>query len=128
MELLVVLVILGLLASIVGPAVLNQVSGSKSKTAALQIEEYAAALDLYYLEVGRYPTTQEGLEALIEQPGSARFWNGPYLQKKTIREDPWGAPYEYRSPGQNGEYDLYSYGSDGRAGGSGDAADINSWE
>ncbi len=128
LELLVVLVILGLLASLVGPQVLKQVGTSKSKAAALQIEEFATALDLFHLEVGRYPTTQEGLEALVNKPGGARFWNGPYLAKKVVRDDPWGNPFEYRSPGQNGPYDLYSLGADGRVGGDGDDADVVSWE
>ena len=128
LELLVVLVILGLLASLVGPQVLKQVGSSKAKTAALQIEEFSTALDLFHLEVGRYPTSQEGLEALVERPANVRFWNGPYLAKKVIRDDPWGNSYQYRAPGQNGPYDLYSYGADGREGGSGEDADIVSWE
>lgn len=128
LELLVVLIILGLLASLVGPQVLKHVGSSKVKTAALQIEEFGSALDLFKLEVGRYPTSQEGLDALISKPSNARFWNGPYLKKKVVREDPWGNPYEYRSPGQFGEYDLYSMGADGREGGDGDNADVVSWE
>lgn len=128
LEILVVLVILGLLASLVGPQVLKQVGSSKGKTAALQIQEFASGLDLFHLEVGRYPTTQEGLEALVTKPGNARFWNGPYLAKKVIRDDPWGNPYEYKSPGDHGAYDLYSLGADGREGGDGEDADIVSWE
>lgn len=128
LELLVVLVILGLLASLVGPQVLKQVGGSKSKAAALQIEEFGTALDLFHLEVGRYPSSQEGLEALIQKPGNARFWNGPYLKKKVIRQDPWGNGYSYRSPGENGDYDLYSLGADNRDGGEGEDADVVSWE
>ena len=126
-ELLVVLVILGLLAGLVGPQVLRQLGGSKTKAAALQIEEFGTGLDLFHLEVGRYPTTQEGLEALIEKPGNARFWNGPYLSKKVIRDDPWGNPYQYHMPGRHGPYDLYSYGADGKEGGSGEDEDIVSW-
>ncbi len=128
LELLVVLVILGLLASLVGPQVLKQVGGSKSKAAALQIAEFGTALDLFSLEVGRYPTSQEGLEALIQKPGNVRFWNGPYLKKKVIRTDPWGNDYIYRSPGDHGDYDLYSLGADNRDGGEGDDADVVSWE
>lgn len=128
LELLVVLVILGLLASLVGPQVLKQVGGSKSKAAALQIAEFGTALDLFSLEVGRYPTTQEGLEALIQKPGNVRFWNGPYLKKKVIRMDPWGNDYIYRAPGDHGDYDLYSLGADNRDGGEGDDADVVSWE
>ena len=128
LELLVVLVILGLLASLVGPQVIKQIGGSKAKTAALQIEEFGTALDLFHLEVGRYPTTSEGLEALIEKPSGARFWNGPYLKKKVVRLDPWGNDYIYRSPGDHGAYDLISLGADNSEGGDGENADIVSWE
>ena len=128
LELLVVLVILGLLASLVGPQVIKQIGGSKIKTAALQIEEFGTALDLFSLEVGRYPGTEEGLEALIEKPSAARFWNGPYLKKKVIRQDPWGNEYIYRSPGEHGAYDLISLGADNSDGGEGESADVVSWE
>ncbi|WP_188749823.1 type II secretion system major pseudopilin GspG [Marinobacterium zhoushanense] len=128
LELLVVLVILGLLASLVGPQVLRHVGTSKTKTAALQIQELGAALDLYRLEVGRYPSTQEGLEALIRQPSGATNWNGPYLSKNVIRQDPWGNDYNYRAPGEHGEYDLYSLGADGREGGEGENSDVSNWE
>lgn len=128
LELLVVLVILGLLASLVGPQVLNQLGSSKTKSAALQIEEYSAALDLYRLEVGRYPTSSEGLEALIRQPSGARNWNGPYLTKKVIRDDPWGYAYLYRSPGEHGDFDLYSLGADNKEGGEGENSDVGSWQ
>lgn len=128
LELLVVLVILGLLASLVGPQVLNQLGGSKSKAAALQIEEYSSALDLYRLEVGRYPSEREGLEALIKKPGNALNWNGPYLKKKVIRQDPWGNDYIYRFPGEHGDFDLYSLGADNREGGEGEDRDLGSWQ
>ncbi|WMC10511.1 type II secretion system major pseudopilin GspG [Oceanimonas pelagia] len=128
LELLVVLVILGLLASLAGPQVLRQLGGSKTKTAALQIKELSTALDLYRLEVGRHPTTAEGLEALISAPAGARGWNGPYLNKKSVPQDPWGNDYQYRSPGQHGEFDLFSLGSDNQQGGSGEAQDVVSWE
>jgi general secretion pathway protein G len=128
LELLVVLVILGLLASLVGPQVLRQLAGSKTKTAQLQIRELGTALDLYRLEVGRYPTTAEGLDALLSAPANARGWNGPYLTKRTIPKDPWGYDYQYRSPGQHGEFDLFSLGSDNREGGTGEAQDVVSWE
>ena len=128
LELLVVLVILGLLASLVGPQVIKQIGGSKVKTAALQIEEFGTALDLFSLEVGRYPKTEEGLQALIEKPSAARFWNGPYLKKKVIRQDPWGNEYIYRSPGEHGAYDLVSLGADSSEGGEGENADVLSWE
>jgi general secretion pathway protein G len=126
-ELLVVLVILGLLAGLVGPRVLNYLGGAKSDTARLQIEELGAGLDLFYLEVGRYPSTDEGLIALVEKPSDVSNWNGPYLKKKTLPNDPWGNEYIYQSPGENGPYDLYSFGMDGTEGGEGDNRDIVSW-
>lgn len=126
-ELLVVLVILGLLAGLVGPQVLRYLGGAKSDTARLQIEELGAGLDLYHLETGRYPNTEEGLAALVEQPVGVSNWNGPYLKKKTLPKDPWGNEYQYRSPGEHGMYDLYSLGQDNQEGGEGEAADIVSW-
>ncbi|TCK08762.1 type II secretion system major pseudopilin GspG [Marinobacterium mangrovicola] len=128
LELLVVLVILGLLASLVGPQVLRHVGSSKTQTAALQIQELGAALDLYRLEVGRYPTTQQGLEALVKQPSGATNWNGPYLSKNVVRQDPWGNDYNYEAPGSHGEYDLYSLGADGQEGGEGENQDVSNWE
>jgi len=126
-ELLVVLVILGLLAGLVGPQVLRYLSSAKSDTALLQIEELGAGLDLYHLEVGRYPTTAEGLMALVEKPMGVNNWNGPYLKKKRIPLDPWGNEYHYQAPGEHGMYDLYSLGNDNMDGGDGDNADIVSW-
>lgn len=126
-ELLVVLVILGLLAGLVGPQVLRYTGSAKSDTAKLQIEELGAGLDLYHLEIGRYPTTQEGLKALTEQPTGISTWNGPYLKKKNIPADPWGNDYHYASPGAQGQYDLYSLGNDNLEGGEGNDADIVSW-
>ena len=126
-ELLVVLVILGLLAGLVGPQVLRYTGSAKSDTARLQIEEFGAALDLYHLEVGRYPNTDEGLKSLIEKPATANVWNGPYLKKKTIPNDPWGNAYHYESPGKNGMYDLFSFGNDNMEGGEGNNADVVSW-
>ncbi len=127
-ELLVVLVILGLLASLVGPQIMKNLGESKSKTAALQIEELATAIDLYKLDVGHYPTTAEGLEALVIAPAGITTWNGPYLRKKIIRQDPWGYDYHYVSPGENGEFDLFSYGADNTKGGVKENKDIVSWE
>ncbi len=127
-ELLVVMVILGLLASLVGPQVMKHIGSSKSKTAQLQIAELSAALDIYRLEVGRYPGTQEGLEALITSPPGAMGWNGPYLKKSVIRLDPWGYEYHYQSPGEHGEFEIFSYGSDNAAGGDKERADLTSWE
>jgi len=126
-ELLVVLVILGLLAGLVGPRVLKYLGGAKSDTAQLQIEEFGAGLDLFHLEVGRYPTTEEGLQALSQQPSGVSNWNGPYLKKKDIPADPWGNPYHYRAPGENGDYDLFSFGADNAAGGEGEDRDLVSW-
>lgn len=127
-ELLVVLVILGLLAGLVGPRVIKHLGESKSKTAILQIEELSSALDLYRLEVGSYPSTEQGLVALVEQPAGVDQWNGPYLRKKTIRLDPWGEEYIYQSPGDNGPFDISSLGADKSPGGEGEARDILGWK
>ncbi len=125
-ELLVVLAIIGLIVGLVGPKVLNYMSSSRTKTAGLQVQGFRQALDLYYLDVGRYPSTSESLVALTTQPAAVDQWKGPYL-KTAPPPDPWGAPYRYRSPGEHGDYDIYSLGADGREGGTGDAADITSW-
>lgn len=125
-ELIVVLVILGLLATIVGPRVMDRLSEGKSEIAKLQIDQLEGALGLFRFDVGRYPTTAEGLRALIENPG-VENWSGPYLDKQTLPKDPWGREYQYRYPGQNGEYDLYSYGADGNEGGDDANADITNW-
>jgi len=126
-ELLVVLMILGLLAGLVGPKVLKYLGGAKSDTAELQIAEFGAGLDLFHLEVGRYPTTDEGLAALVVEPTGVTNWNGPYVKKNKIPEDPWGNSYHYHSPGDNGDYDLYSLGRDNASGGDGENADVVSW-
>ena len=126
-ELLVVLVILGLLAGLVGPQVLRYLGSAKSDTAALQIDEIGGGLDLYHLEVGRYPSTEEGLVALVSQPLNVSTWHGPYLKKQRVPQDPWGNAYRYRSPGENGGYDLYSLGADNAEGGDGENRDIVSW-
>jgi general secretion pathway protein G len=126
-ELLVVLVILGLLAGLVGPQILRYLGSAKSDTAQLQIEELGAGLDLYHLEVGRYPNTDEGLAALVEEPTGVSHWNGPYLKKKTVPNDPWGNKYIYVSPGENGVYDLFSLGQDNMEGGEDENEDIVSW-
>lgn len=127
-ELLVVLAILGLLAGLIGPQVMKFLSGSKTKTARLQIEDLGAALDLYRLEVGRYPNSSEGLAALVEKPSAAKNWNGPYLKKGQVPVDPWGYEYQYRQPGEHGEFDLFSLGADNAGGGDGENQDVNSWE
>jgi general secretion pathway protein G len=126
-EILVVITIIGLIMGLVGPRVLNYLTESKAKAAKIQIESFASALDLFYLDTGRYPSSSEGLGALVQRPGSIAAWNGPYVKGGTIPNDPWGNPYVYRSPGQHGTYDLISYGSDGQEGGTGAAADITSW-
>lgn len=126
LELLVVMVIIGLLAAYVAPKYFSQIGKSETKTALAQIDALGKALDQYRLDVGRYPTGEQGLAALFTKPGSEAKWNGPYLQKN-VPNDPWGKAYVYRQPGEHGEYDLLSYGKDGQLGGSGEAADITSW-
>jgi len=126
-ELLVVMIIIGLLAALVGPRFIRQEEKAKVKAAQAQIELLSTALDTFRLDVGRYPTTQEGLEALRTQPGGVERWDGPYL-KKDVPADPWGKPYVYKSPGDHGPFDILSYGADGTAGGDGDNRDITSWE
>lgn len=125
-ELLVVLAILGLLAGLVGPRVLSQLDGAKSKTAALQIKDIEQAAELFKLDVGRFPTNNEGLRVLVVNPGIAG-WNGPYL-RRGLPDDPWGHPYRYANPGRNGDIDIYSYGADNAPGGSGESADIGNWQ
>ncbi|EDZ65904.1 general secretion pathway protein G [Nitrosococcus oceani AFC27] len=127
-ELLVVLVILGLLAGLIGPQVMKYLGSAKTDSARLQIEDLAATLDLYRLEVGRYPSTEEGLQALVEAPPGATRWNGPYLKKKQVPVDPWGYEYHYRSPGEHGAFDIYSLGADNSEGGEGEDQDIVSWK
>jgi general secretion pathway protein G len=127
-ELLVVLVILGLLAALAGPRIISYLGGARSDTARLQIESFKSALDLYRLDVGRYPTTQQGLGALLVNPQNIPGWKGPYLDAKSLPKDPWSNAYIYQSPGQHGDYDLTSLGADGAPGGTGDAADVTSWQ
>jgi general secretion pathway protein G len=127
-ELLVVLAIIGLLAGLVGPQVMKQLGGAKTKAAKVQIEDLAGALDMYKMDVGRYPSTEEGLQALVETPDNARSWNGPYLRKNKVPQDPWIYDYHYTSPGEHGRFDLYSLGFDNSPGGEGEDQDITSWE
>lgn len=127
LELLVVLVVLGLLVSIVGPKYFSQLGKSEAKAASAQIASLAKALDLYRLDVGSYPPGTTGLAALNANPASEPKWKGPYLQKE-VPADPWGRPYVYKSPGEHGDYDLASLGKDGRLGGSDENADITSWQ
>lgn len=117
-EMLVVLAIIGSIASLVGPRVLNYLSESKVKTAQIQMENIASALDLFYLDAGRYPSSEEGLNALVQRPAGASSWNGPYLKATSVPKDPWGHAFLYRAPGQNGPYDVGSLGPEGREGGS----------
>lgn len=126
-ELMVVLAILGLLAGLVGPQVMKHLDESKSRAARLQVEDLAAALDLYRLENGRYPTEEQGLLALIEAPSGTATWNGPYLRKRRLPMDPWGQDYRYRVPGTSGPYDLYTLGADNQEGGDGENRDIYNW-
>lgn len=125
LELLVVLAILGLIATFAAPQALKWLSGAKSDSARIQVEALGTGIDLYRLDVGSYPPD---LEALVTQPPGADRWDGPYLRKKTVPKDPWGRDYIYRHPGDNGPYDLYSLGADGQEGGSGEDADVLSWQ
>jgi general secretion pathway protein G len=123
-ELLVVLVILVLLASIVGPRVIGYLQTSKAKTAKVQIESLVTSMELFHIDVGRYPTSAEGLDSLIKQTGKTAGWNGPYLSKGAVPLDPWGQPYKYASPGKQGAFDIYTLGRDGKEGGTDEDADI----
>ena len=126
-EMLIVMVILGLLAALVGPRMFGKVGKSKQKAAKAQITLFETALDTYRLDVGKYPTTDQGLQALRVKPGDTERWDGPYLPKE-VPKDPWGNPYEYRSPGEQGDVDIISYGADGSPGGEGEDADVVNWK
>jgi len=126
-EILVVITIIGLLAALVGPRLFGKVSGAKQKATKAQIELFGTALDTFRLDVGRYPTVEEGLKALREKPSGLEGWQGPYLPKE-IPVDPWNKPYVYKCPGEHGDYDLLSYGLDGSEGGEGENLDIVSWK
>ena len=125
-ELLVVLVILVLLASIIGPRVIGYLGSSRTKTAQIQIESLVTSLELYHIDMGRYPTTSEGLESLIKAPSKAAGWNGPYVTKGTIPRDPWGQPYRYQAPGKKGPFEISTLGRDGKEGGTDEDADVSS--
>ena len=128
LEVLVVLIILGLVAAIfAGPQIFQFLGTAKSEAAEIQIERIGSALDLYRLHAGRYPTTDEGLIVLVERPDDAPAWSGPYLKNEEAITDPWGRPFRYRAPGEHGEYDLYTWGSDDAEGGEGEARDVTSW-
>ena len=124
LEMLAVLAILGMLVSLVAPRVIGYLSESKVKTAKIQIEAFASAIDLYQLDTGRVPNSAETLEALVRKPASAKNWNGPYLRGGTVPKDPWGNAYLYRQPGQHGAYDLYSLGAEGREG----QGNVSNWQ
>ncbi|MCK4841548.1 MAG: type II secretion system major pseudopilin GspG [Methylococcales bacterium] len=128
LELLVVLGIIAMLAGIVGPQVMKHMGASKTKATRVQVEDLSAALDMYKLDVGKYPTSEQGLSALVEKPADSKRWNGPYLRKSKVPQDPWVQDYHYASPGQHGRFDLFSYGADDKEGGEGENQDINSWE
>jgi len=128
LEILVVLVILGLVAAVVaGPQIFKYLGTAKTEASKVQIERIGGALDLYRLEVGRYPSEEEGLAALIEEPAGVTAWNGPYLKKKESLVDPWARPFIYAIPGDHGEYDLYTLGANNAEGGEGEDRDITNW-
>jgi general secretion pathway protein G len=126
-EMLVVITIIGLIMALVGPRVLNYLGESKVKAARIQIESFGSSLDLFYLDAGRYPSTTEGLSALVQRPAGIASWSGPYLKSGTVPNDPWGHSYVYRSPGEHGAYDIVSYGAGGQGGTDGTASVIASW-
>jgi len=127
-ELMVVMIILGLLAALVVPRMFGRIGQAKSNAARAQIELFGTALDSFRLDVGRYPTSAEGLQSLVAQVSGIDNWNGPYLKKIEIPLDPWNNPYIYESPGKNGDYDIYSLGADKAEGGEGEDADVVSWK
>jgi len=126
LELLVVMVIIGLLAGYVGPKFFSQIGKAETKTARAQLDALGKALDQYRIDTGRYPSSEQGLAALVSKPANEPRWSGPYLQKG-VPADPWGRQYLYKIPGEHGEYDLLSYGKDGQPGGTGDAEDVINW-
>ncbi|MGR8979523.1 MAG: type II secretion system major pseudopilin GspG [Gammaproteobacteria bacterium] len=128
LELLVVLAIISLLAGLVGPRVMKHMAEAKTKAAKVQISQLSQALEMYKLDMDKYPTSSQGLSALVESPENSRRWNGPYLTKSTVPLDPWQMEYHYISPGEHGSFDLFSYGADEKEGGEGEDRDIVSWE
>jgi general secretion pathway protein G len=127
MELLVVLVILGLLAAVAAPPVLRSLGKAKTDVAKVQIQSLSTTIDMFRLDVGRYPSQEEGLKALVVKPSGAEGWNGPYVKKESQLVDPWGTPYAYRTPGEHGEFDLFTLGADRASGGSGENQDVANW-
>lgn len=126
-ELLVVMTILVLLAGVVGPKVLNQLGGAKVDTAQVQIRDFEQALEIYMLDTGSFPSSEQGLEALVKDPGVSG-WNGPYLRRNELPADPWNNEYRYKYPGDNADFDIFSLGADGKQGGDDDNADIGNWQ
>ena len=127
LELLVVLAIMALLAAVIGPQVLKYLGSSRTQTAKVQIQNVTSALELFRLDVGRYPTPQEGLNALVTAPPTAPGWNGPYLRRSDAVRDPWGQAYLYAAPGKHGEVDVYTLGADKAEGGTGEDQDVGNW-
>ena len=128
LELLIVMIIIGLLAALIGPKMIGRVGESRQTVAKQQIEGFSSALEMYKLDTSKYPTQEQGLEALIAQPQGVINWKGSYLKKKLIPKDPWGNNYIYTYPGEHGDYDIISYGADGKSGGDGEEKDVLSWE
>lgn len=128
LELLIVMIIIGLLAALIGPKMIGRVGESRQTVAKQQIEGFGSALEMYKLDTTKYPTQEQGLEALVSEPQGVSNWKGPYLKKKFIPKDPWGNDYVYTYPGANGDYDIVSYGADGNTGGDGEDKDVLSWE
>ncbi len=128
LELLIVIAIIGLLASVVAPKLIGRIGKSKTVIARAQVESFGTALETYRLDTGEYPSQAQGLKPLIERPDNVQNWHGPYLRKRVIPNDPWGEPYIYRYPGEFDDYGLLSYGADRREGGSGEDSDILSWK
>lgn len=126
-ELLVVLLILGLIAMFAVPQVIKYLGGAKTDAARIQVQNLSTILDLYRLETGRYPTSEEGLNALLDAPAEVAQWNGPYVRKPEMIVDPWGNPYRYRFPGEHGEFDVFSLGADDAEGGDGESQDVANW-
>lgn len=127
MELMVVLVILALLASIAAPQVTKYLGKAKGETAKIQVEALSAGVDYFYIDLGRHPKQEEGLQALLAGPANESKWDGPYVKKASSLIDPWGKPYHYKQPGEHGKFDVYSLGADGEVGGEGDNADVGNW-
>ena len=127
LELLIVIAILGLLAALAGPQLFSYLGRAKTDTTRLQISQLEASLDLFRLDVGRYPAQDEGLRALLDPIGSGERWNGPYLKKRQTLIDPWDQEFRYTFPGRHGEYDIYSLGADNAQGGDGENQDVTNW-